>query len=346
MVVGQGGRRRGVTIQDVARVAGVSRAAVSKVIRDAAGVSPAMRARVRAAIEELDYRPSVAARALRGASYTLGLEVPHPGNRFLTQIIDGATQALEGSPFQLIIAPADGGRGYGAIEALADRQADGIVVVSPRVEPAWLERLAERLPVVMLGRHDRAAHYDTVVGDDVKGTRDVMDHLLALGHRRITHLTEDEELTAPGSGTPHALRLETYRACMAAAGLAAHIRVARTGQTERSAYDTTRALLDGPDRPTALFAAHDQLAVGALAALADMGLTSDDVSLVGYDDTDFAAHPAVSLTSVDQSGAEMGRQAVTMLLDRVEGGRTQARQHRIIPELRVRRSTAPPPAGD
>ncbi|GAA4810974.1 LacI family DNA-binding transcriptional regulator [Streptomyces ziwulingensis] len=334
------GRRRAVTILDVARAAGVSRAAVSKVIRDASGVSPAMRARVNAAVQELDYRPSVAARALRGASYTIGLEVPQVGNRFLTQIVEGALEALGDTRYQLMIAPADGREGYGAIEALADRQVDGIVVVSPRVEARWLERLAASVPVVMLGRHDRSERYDTVVGDDTAGAGQVLEHLVGLGHRHIVHLTEDSAVTAIGTGSPHTLRLRAYEDGMAAAGLGALARVVRTGQTEKSAQATMRELLAERPRPTAVFAGHDQLAIGALAAVveADAGR---EVSLVGYDNTDLAAHPALSLTSVDQGGPEMGRRAIGMLLERI-GGRTEPRHHVIRPSLAVRRSSGPP----
>ncbi|MFG2951676.1 LacI family DNA-binding transcriptional regulator [Streptomyces adustus] len=336
-----GRRRQAVTIQDVARAAGVSRAAVSKVIRDAAGVSPAMRARVNAAIEELNYRPSVAARALRGASYTLGLEVPHLGNRFLTQIVDGALAALEGTRYQTIIAPADGREGYGAIEALADRQVDGIVVVSPRVDASWLERLAGSVPVVMLGRHHRSVHYDTVVGDDLAGTGQVMDYLLGLGHRSIVHLTEDFAVTTPGSGVPHALRLQGYEEAMTAAGLKDRIRVVRTGQTEEHARATVDELLDTRPWPTAVFAGHDQLALGALAALVERDALGE-ISLIGYDNTDLAAHPAISLSSVDQHGTEMGRRAIAMLLERI-AGRDEAQHHVITPSLTVRRSSGPPP---
>lgn len=338
-----GSRRRSVTIQDVARTAGVSRAAVSKVIREASGVSPAMRARVNAAIQELGYRPSVAARALRGASYTIGLEVPHLGNRFLTQIADGALKALEGTRYQLVIAPADGSEGYSAIEALADRQVDGIVVVSPRVDASWLERLARTVPVIMLGRHDNPTQYDTVVGDDAEGTRQVMEHLLGLGHRRIVHLTEDSAVTAPGTGNPHALRLRAYEEAMAAAGHAEHIGVVRTGQTEQSARAAVRDLLETRPWPTAVFASHDQLALGALAAMVERD-AHREISLVGYDNTDLAAHPAISLTSVDQSGPEMGRQAVSMLLERI-AGRTEPRHHVVVPSLVVRRSSRPPAPG-
>ena len=260
--------RRSVTINDVARVAGVSRAAVSKVIRNAAGVSPEMRERVGLAIAELGYRPSLAARAMRGSSYRLGLEIPHLNARFMTQIVDGAKRALVGTPYQLVLAPADGPE-YGAIEALADGLVDGIIAVSPLVDPAWLEELSLRVPVVMLGRHDRAGNYDTVVGDDVSGTRDVMDHLLRLGHRRIAHLTEAEPVTVPGSGTPHALRLQVYLDCMAEAGLGSLVSVARRGPGEDGARRAAAELLAGAEPPTAIFAAHDDIAIGALAGVAD-----------------------------------------------------------------------------
>ena len=334
-------RPRPATIVDVAREAGVSRAAVSKVIRNAYGVSPGMRARVTAAIEQLGYRPSTAARAMRGSSYTLGIEIQHLDNQFMMQIIDGAKQALDGTPYQLIIAPAYGPE-YGAIEALADRQVDGIVAISPLVEAVWLERLAERIPVVMLGRHDEAINYDNVVGDDTSGTRDVMEHLLGLGHRRIAHLTEGERVTAPGTGTPHSVRLQTYEECMASAGLGSLAQVVRNAQEEKSAYHATMSLLAQEPRPTAIFAAHDQLAIGALAAITDSGLSVRDVSLVGYDNTGVAGHPAISLTSVDQSGLEMGGHAVTMLLERIDG-RTEARRHSMSPTLCVRNSTTSVP---
>jgi LacI family transcriptional regulator len=212
---------RQATIDDVARAAGVSRAAVSKVIRDAYGVSPAMRKRVNAAIAELGYRPRISARGMRGSTFTIGIEIPDFGNQFFSKVIAGATGELSAGPYQLIIAPADPGHaeGYRAIQALADRQVDGIFVVSPLVRPEWLEELASRVPLVMLGRHDDSRRYDTVVGDDAAGTRLVMDHLFGLGHRRIAHVTLPESNTDGQPGTTHSIRVATYRAAMAQAGL-------------------------------------------------------------------------------------------------------------------------------
>lgn len=311
---------RAATIEDVAREAGVSRAAVSKVIRDAYGVSPAMREKVTAAIEALDYRPRTAARAMRGATFTLGIELPNIGNPFFSKIVAGATEALHGTAYQLIIAPAldDAEEGVRALDALADRQVDGIVAISPLVSPAWLERLSARVPVVMLGRHDQPESYDTVTGDDVEGTRLIMEHLLSLGHRRIVHLTRSPDVTLRGSGTPHALRLEWYAEHMRRAGFADDIRVVRTGMDEESARLDALALLDD-EVPTAIFAGNDELALGAQRAVAESGLGPDDVSVIGYDDIDIASHPAISLTTVNQSGEMLGERAIRLLLERIQG---------------------------
>lgn len=337
---------RAATIEDVARQAGVSRAAVSKVIRNAYGVSPAMRERVNAAIETLDYRPRVAARAMRGSSFTLGIELPHIGNPFFTKIIAGATAALQDTGYQLIIAPADvdGEEGVRALGALADRQVDGIVAISPLVSPEWLERLAARVPVVMIGRHDHSIAYDTVTGDDAEGTRLAMEHLFELGHRRIVHLTRSEDVTVPGSGTPHAIRLERYLAEMREHGLGEHIRVVRTGLTEESARLDTHALLDD-EVPTAIFVGNDELALGTLRAVGEYGLSPAEVSVVGYDDVDIASHPAISLTSVNQAGEAMGERAVRLLLERIQGGRSEPIHFSVEPSLKVRASTRPAPAG-
>ncbi|GAB3999028.1 LacI family DNA-binding transcriptional regulator [Glycomyces albus] len=332
-----------VTIEDVAREAGVSRAAVSKVIRNAYGVSPAMRERVTAAIEKLGYRPSVSARGMRGATYTLGIELPEFANSFFTRLIAGATAAVADSPYQLVIAPADQPHqeGYRAIQALVDRQVDGVIAVSPMVEPAWLDQIAASIPVVMLGRHDASARYDSVVGDDAAGARLAMRHLLELGHRDIAHLTSIPEKAALDPAVPQVIRLEEYRAAMEEAGLGARMRVTRAGVGEPAAYRAALEMLGEPEPPTAVFASHDEPALGVLRAVADAGLTTGDVSVVGYDDIEIAGHPGISLTTVNQDGERLGSLAAELLLERISG-RTEPRHEVIDPELVVRSSTRPP----
>ncbi|NQX11557.1 LacI family DNA-binding transcriptional regulator [Microbacteriaceae bacterium VKM Ac-2855] len=329
------------TIQDVADRAGVSRAAVSKVIRNAYGVSPAMRERVGIAIEELDYRPNAAARSLRGASFTIGIELPGIGNPFFAKIIDGASSALAGSTYQLIVAPATSDReeGLRAIGALADRQVDGLIVISPLVQRTWLERVASRIPTVMLGRHDETEVYDTVTGDDLDGTAQVMRHLFELGHQRIAHLTVREEVTTAIPENPHAIRLGEYGRLMADAGFAPQLVRAAD---ENGAYQRGLELLRRSDRPTAIFAGNDALALPLLRARADAGLTVADVSVVGYDNIGVAELPGVDLTTVDQAGLEMGSRSIELLLERI-AGRTEPARHTTRATLRVRGSTAPAP---
>jgi LacI family transcriptional regulator len=332
-----------VTIEDVAREAGVSRAAVSKVIRNAYGVSPAMRERVTAAIEKLGYRPSVSARGMRGATFTLGIEIPELANPFFPLLLTGATAAISGSPYQLIIAPADPAHseGYRAIQALVDRKVDGVIAVSPMVEPAWLAELAAAVPVVMIGRHDRSDGYDTVVSDDEAGTRMVMRHLFDLGHSDIAHVTAEADRTAPGSGVPQALRLQAYREAMQEAGFGDRIRIERAAGPGTGPYQAALRLLTGAARPTAILACHDEPALGVQRAVADAGLTADEVAVAGYDGIEIAGHPGVSLTTVDQHGERMGRLAVELLLERI-AGRTEPRHEVVAPDLVVRSSTRPP----
>ncbi|MFC7403495.1 LacI family DNA-binding transcriptional regulator [Georgenia alba] len=341
------GRRRGATIQDVAREAGVSRAAVSKVIRNAYGVSDQMRARVEAAIATLDYRPRVAARAMRGASFTLGLEIPQIGNDFHSVIASAATEVLAETSYQVVIAPIrDPQQGDKALQSLADRQVDGIVAVAPLVSTDWLDTLAERVPLVMVGRHDVSTRYDTVAGDDESGAEQVMEHLVELGHRRIAFLDVDRRRAAgksyisPTGRDPHSIRRRVYHEHMGALGLAPLV-VESLGHMEEDAAAAVSEILTSGPHPTAIFAGHDTLAVGALRAVAAAGLDAEDVSVAGFDDIPIASHPLISLTSVDQQGYAMGAEAVRLLLERIDG-RTEAVQVQMPTSLRVRASTRPP----
>jgi LacI family transcriptional regulator len=324
------------SISDVAVTAGVSKAAVSKVLRNAYGVSPAMRKRVESAIDQLGYRPRTAARAMRGSSYTIGLEIPQLGNDFFMQLMEGAIAALAGSAYQLILMPAlNFTTGTSVVNALVDRQVDGIVAVSSaKATPDWSEHLVAPVPVVLIGGHRLSKNFDSMTGNDTAGADLVMDHLFDLGHRRIAHLTTRESDLAPQT-----VRLATYRRRMAEAGF--RPQVAYTPSDEHEAYVAARDLLTTEKSPTAIFAGHDVLAMGVLRATAELG--RDDISVVGYDDIPVAGHPLISLTTVDQFGVEMGAKAIELLMNRIRDGQTSPQHHEIQPELRVRRSSKPVP---
>ena len=334
--------RSTVTITDVARHAGVSRAAVSKVIRDAYGVSEAMRERVQGAIDALGYRPSATARAMRGQGYTLGIEVPTTANSFLDQVIQSFIDAIDETPYQVIIAPAGPDKdSRRALQVLADRQVDGIVAVSPAVDPGWLESLGTRVPLVLLGRRDETTTYDTISDDDELGTRLAMEHLIGLGHRDITHLTITPEAENHLDNAPHAVRARAYRDFMTRHQLGELAHVITAAPSEDGAARAMRDLLAGPHRPTAIHAGHDELALGVLRAMGEAGLNSRDISVVGYDDSPIAAHPLICLTSIHQSATTCGRLAATFLLERING-RTTPRHEVVVPELRARASTTVP----
>jgi len=342
-------RRQAPTIADVAREARVSRAAVSKVLRNAYGVSEEMHQRVQTAIEQLDYRPRVAARSMRGSSYTTGLEIPQITNDFLTMIVHGALEAIEGTPYRLIVgpvtSPADSQQG---IESLADRQVDALISVVPLTDRAWLERMSTRTPTVIVGSHEASPCFDTVVGADETGAHLVMDHLFDLGHRHIAHLTRRAAETPQPADPrdwlqtghdPHDIRGRVYLERMRERGYTPI--VLTTGAEELEARAAWSEFLDTADHPTALFAGNDTLAIGALRANVERGLGPEVISVVGYDNTTIASHPALSLTSVDQSGHSMGRESVRLLMERLEG-----RKESVLVEepvtLKVRSSTTRP----
>ncbi|WP_049575170.1 LacI family DNA-binding transcriptional regulator [Nonomuraea sp. SBT364] len=334
------------TITDVASHAQVSTTAVSKVLRNAYGVSPAMRDRVRAAIDELGYRPQAAARAMRGRTFTIGVLLPHIRNPFFPDIVDGMTEQVADAGYQVIMVQGGGATPTAerrAIEALVDRQVDGILMIAPLASRTQLEEVAATTPTVVLGRHERSAVYDSVLDDDEAGTELAVGHLIALGHRRIAHIAQKDGSRSRPAALLHAIRARTYERVMTEHGLADHIAVAATSYTEEGGHRGTRQLLAATPRPTAIFAGADMAAFGALAALHEAGLrVPADVSVAGYDNTSMAALAHISLTSVDQDGAIMGRTAGRLLLERVEG-RASSVRFVVTPTLVPRASTAPPP---
>ena len=338
-------RRRRTTITDVANHAQVSTTAVSKVIRNAYGVSPAMKDRVRAAIEELGYRPHAAARGLRGRTFTVGVLLPDIRSPFFAEIIDGLTEQLADTDYQAIMI--QGGTTHKAerraIDALVDRQVDGILMVAPIAAKARLDEMARDVPTVVLGRHERSAAYDTVFDDDDAGAELAVKHLIDLGHRRIAHIAHQDNARARPADLLHVIRAETYKRVMRDNGLADEIAIATTSYSAEGGLEGAKQLLSRSPRPTAIFAGADQAAFGALAAVHEAGLSvAADVSVIGYDNIRLAALPNISLTSIDQDGVVMGRTVGRLLLERIEG-RTSAVRFSVTPSLVLRRTTAPPP---
>ncbi|NUP17608.1 MAG: LacI family DNA-binding transcriptional regulator [Streptomyces sp.] len=338
---------RRVTIVDVARHAQVSTTAVSKVLRNAYGASPEMRAKVRRAIEELGYRPLAAARGLRGRTYTIGVMLPDIRNPFFPEILDGITGCLEDTDYQVLMGPGGNGEKAEArvTEAMIDRGMDGLILVAPVSPRTHLSHVASAVPTVVVGRHGHSPAYDTVGDDDVAGAALVVGHLAELGHRRIAHIEHHETDPTRIAEMPNAQRAGGYRQAMRDLGLDEEIDVISTSYTQQGGYEGAKELLARRRRPTAVFAGADIVAMGVLEAVSEAGLSvPGDLSVAGYDNTTFAALGQISLTSVDQAGGEIGRNAARLLLERIEHRGKPSVQVKLSPTLVVRRTTAPPSA--
>ncbi len=333
--------RSKVTVHDVAKDAGVSFSAVSKALRAAPHVSAQMRARVQASAEKLGYRPHAAARGMRGQTYTLGVLISDLHNPFFAAIYAGFEDVLAGTPYHsfLGIGRAEPATENAIIDAMVDRQMDGMILVAPVMAPADVRVAAGEIPTVVLGVHlPEAEAFDTVNNDDELGARLVVRHLYEQGRRRIAFLSLGDLPHPDGVTVTH--RERGYRETMKELGLEDAIKVATASMETNAIRDAATRLLKGPDRPDAIFCWTDYVAFQVIGLATELGLSvPDDLAVVGYDNTPYCALPQNSLTSVDQSGRVLGQQAAKMLLSRI-GGRTAAQQYVVMPTLVARRSSA------
>ncbi|KUL24320.1 LacI family DNA-binding transcriptional regulator [Streptomyces regalis] len=327
------------TIRDVADRAGVSKSLVSLVLRGSDQVRPEKRDAVLRAVRELGYRPNAAARSLsEQRTRTVGVLLNDLRNPWFVDMLDGLNSLLHANGLHMLLADARLNRRTGQDPAgpFLDLRVDGLVVVGTLPDPAALEAVAERIPVVVAGaREPVPSGVDVVAGDDEKGARLVAEHLIGLGHRRIAHIA--------GYGAVGELRRRSFEATMREHGLADEAVVEPSDMTEEGGYRTTVRLLSRADRPTAVFAVNDIAAVGALSAAEELGLrVPRDLSIVGYDNTSIARLRHVWLTTVDNTSHEVGRRAAHCLLERFEGAGGRGRVQLAAPSLEIRGSTAPP----
>jgi LacI family transcriptional regulator len=330
------------TIRDVADRAGVSPAAVSKVLRNAYGLSDDMRRRVAAAMADLNYRPQLAARGLRGSTYTLGVLLPDIRNPFFPDIFDGIVAALSKTDYQplLGVRPSAELTERGVVETMLDRKVDGFIMIAPLLDHAFLESVARQVPLVIIGRHDRDGGFDTINNDDELGARLVVEHLVALGHERIAYLSLDA--TKVGAANPAIHRRKGYRDAMREHALEPAVHIASS--VGDHAAVTATEVLGNVERPTAIFAWTDAVAIATMAVASGLGLTvPHDLSVVGYDNAPIDNLPQLSLTSVDQSAHYLGARSASLLMERI-GGRIAETHEVVPPRLEIRGSTRKPSA--
>lgn len=309
----------GVTIQDVAKTAGVSVSTVSRVLNEKDDVSPTTYEKVRSVISELGYTSSLAARSMRSRqTNVIGLVVPDVEQPFSIEVMKGVNHAIAQLEYDLIVytncnikkyTSTDQQRHYVAL--LNNSITDGVIVVTPVATS-----FAMSAPIVAIDPNNENPNCPAIIATNREGSLAVMKYLIGLGHRRIGFIGGRTDLQS-------ALRRQQgYLDGLEYAGIPIDPDLMQVGDfTVESGYFHAQQLLASTGRPTAIFAANDQSAFGAITAAQEMGMKiPDDLSVVGFDDIPEAAHYLPGgLTTVNQSVLQMGLVAVEMLVKLIKG---------------------------
>lgn len=332
------------TIADVAKRAGVSKMTVSRVINDSGYISPETRERVQQAIEELGYIPNALARSLRfKQTRTIGLILTDITNPFFTTIARSVEDAASEQGFSVIFCNTDEDEEHEAeyVNVLMRKQVDGLLLVPTNCYSESIPFLqSQTVPFVVLDRRIPETQVDVVRCDSETGAHTLTQHFLDLGHRQLAILSGPREVTSAVD------RVAGFQRAIQEAGLPPDAtRVIYGLFTVDGGYRSAQELLamDAPP-PTAIFAANNFIAIGALKALREHGLrVPDDVSLGAFDDLPASINADPFLTVVEQPAYDMGLQATRLLLARMAGTLPPDAQEIILPtKLIIRKSTSSP----
>ena len=332
-----------VTIKDVAREANVSVATVSRVLNDSGPVSEKTRRLIREVAGKMRYVPHSGARSLiTSKTETLGVLLPDLYGEFFSEMIRGMDDTAQRNGFHLLISRAYADR-HGietAIRAMRGR-VDGVVVMSPDLDSESLLNLPSTMPVVLLCSVSRGNGIDSLTIQNCRGAREMVTHLLGLGHRRIAII----------KGSPRnydaAERLRGYRIALREAGIVPDASLELVGNfTEAGGHAAAMELLGMRVRPTAIFAANDSMAIGALSALRESGVeVPEEMAVAGFDDIPLARYMDPPLSSVHVPICELGARAVEILLEGLAHKNGHARKReRVSTKLVIRSSTGRQPA--
>ncbi len=330
------------TLRDVAREAGVHVSTVSRVLNDQATAGRITReteARIRDVARTLGYRRNSIARALRtGQTLVVGMVVPDVANLYQAGITRGAGDVLYAHGYSLLLASTDDDPEHAEtqVSAMLGVQADGLMYGVAREEDAVLDWLVEEgVPVVLFNRGVEGRGVSAVLPDDRTGTRLAVEHLISLGHRNLVHVGGPEDVSSTVN------RLRAFEETLSEAGLIGSHGFAHRQTEEEGHRVTTDLLMEHPDT-TAVLAANDRLALGAIDAIRDLGRSCpDDVSVVGFNDMPYGERFSPPLTTVHISQYELGSMVAELLLQTIADPGRPGETHLAAPKLVVRGSTAP-----
>jgi LacI family transcriptional regulator len=331
-----------VTLQDIADRLGVSVATVSRALAGYDDVAPATRQRVLQAAQEMGYRPNIIARMLqKQRTDTIGFIIPTHGPRFsdpyFSELLTGVGNKAAEQEFDLLVSTrAPGAEELKAYERMVmERRVDGLLVVRTRQQDQRIAYLIEqRFPFVAFGRSDLGADFPYLDVDGETGLRQLTQHLIDLGHRRIAYVSAPLDLMFASH------RLEGYKEALVANSIPFDETLIAVGElTERSGYAAGRDFLTQDERPTAIIACNDLMALGVISAAQGLGLTvGHDVAVAGFDDIPLAEHSHPPLTTMRQPIYEIGQRICEMVIRLLQGETLEERHVILEPQLVVRKS--------
>ena len=327
------------TIKQVAAQAGVSSATVSHVLNGTRYVSDSVREQVQSAMAELGYRPNTLARSLRsGRTHTLGLILPDSANPFFAEVGHAIESAAFAIGYSVILCNTenDENKEHLYTELLESKQVDGIIFVGAGDNREAISVIVKNgLPLVVVDRDMGNLELDRVTTDNYQGGFLATQHLLALGHQVIGCIT------GPSNISPSAERVTGYRDALQQVSLAVDESLVVRGDFHAaSGHSAALQLLQRSPRPTAIFVCNDMMAIGALRAAAQLGLSvPDDVAIVGFDDIELASYTTPPLTTIAQPKQEIGQMTVKLISERMHAPTLAPRRNILPTQLVIRESS-------
>ncbi|WP_347548561.1 LacI family DNA-binding transcriptional regulator [Pseudalkalibacillus hwajinpoensis] len=322
---------------DVAKLANVSTATVSRVLQNPETVKEKTRVKVLQAIEELNYQPNVLARYFRRTeTKTILVMVPSIMNNVFPQMIAGIDLVANQAGYKVLLGNTyqEPEKAYSYIEELKQKQVDGMILLTTRLDYQIISDLADDYPVVLASDYIEGLTAPTVAIDNISSARDAVEHLLQIGHQRVGMITGPLDIPLSRD------RLKGYRQALLGHDIDVESVLIQEGDhTYESGYNQMNKFLALDKTPTAIFAANDSMAMGAIKAIKAHGLrVPEDVAVVGFDNIQFSAIFEPALTTIAQPLVEMGKRSMELLLKQIKGEPLTKKQHVLDTKLVIRES--------
>jgi LacI family repressor for deo operon, udp, cdd, tsx, nupC, and nupG len=326
-----------VRIADVAKMANVSTATVSRVISNAGTVKKETADKVLEAIDKLNYKPNMLARQLRRLeTKTILVVIPDITNTFFSNVLRGIESVATAYGYQVLLGDAQNivERERSYLDNLGQRKADGVILLTARTDQKVLEELSEQYPVVLACEYYEGSNLPTVSIDNISSARKATEYLISLNHKKIAHISGPLKVVVGRD------RLKGFYQAMAHHGLSVDSLLVQEGDfSYESGFNLMKKLLMLDELPTAVFAANDEMAMGAIKAAKSKGIrVPEDLSVIGFDDIKFASIFEPALTTIAQPTFEMGKKAMELLLKLINNEELEKDQFMLADKLIVRDS--------